>query len=126
MRTSKRARDLAQRAFDYIHEHPEKHVQNWFFKNKNSGAIISPEPDPEDCGTTMCVGGTVAWLHYGDNVHEEVNARGGIEVEAARLLGLNLRERDALFYDMNEERAVQKLKKIIVGEPFSEQDLYRD
>lgn len=111
-------RAMAQGVLDYIHEHPEDHNQRVFFS------------DPEGCGTSMCIAGTTIALidselaerlraEYWHPVNGDVGAYSAgwhIENAAARALGLSKPESVFVFYDFDNESAVQKLKSIVVGE----------
>jgi hypothetical protein len=109
MQSTEQTRARAQEVLDYIHEHPERHDQNHWIK----------DPDSTGCGTSMCVAGTATWLEHGSKaIHLDS------EIEASKLFGLSYWECQVLFYDMDKERAVQKLKKVVVGEEFSKEDFY--
>lgn len=65
-------------AIAYIEEHPEEHDQSYWFQKK-------------DCGTAMCLAGTIAWLdgwrpvwagHPEDEDHEASTVeRGGVRAD---------------------------------------------
>lgn len=101
----------AQDILDKIHEHPEQHNQNVWGERT-------------DCGTTLCVAGWSVvlkgqdqWLTYtepdGSKTEELVCAT---YEKAQYNLGLTSDEAINLFYNSENEEAVQKLKHIIVGE----------
>lgn len=106
MFTTEETRATAQAVLDYIHEHPEKHNQLDFF-------------GVNGCGTTMCIAGTVLFLEYGVSTSNQAGAisTGSYSDMAGPLLGLeNDDETDWLFYEMDNELAIQKLKHLVVGE----------
>jgi hypothetical protein len=125
MESTEETRRLAQDVFDYIQENPEKHDQEHYF--------YQPEKSTGFCGTTMCVAGTAMAIRYNFDyraIHKAMEAKladtGRVTSYcrmAGELLGLDVTEQDALFYEMNEELALQKLKKVIVGEPFAQDEL---
>jgi hypothetical protein len=104
---------MAQAVLDYIHEHPEDHDQATFWR-------------PTDCGTSMCIAGTALNIAYGvtcvndffDIVNPEpTNEVIGISDAAGRLLGLeNPAEHDLIFYEYNNEAAIQQLKHLVTGD----------
>jgi len=117
MQSTEATRALAQRVLDFIHEHPEHHDQ---------GSIDMNGPQ---CGTTMCIAGTAAWLTWGDKSGDIIYTGTGAPVgliKVGSLLGLSHNEAEDLFFNTSDnEKAVQKLKHIIVGEPFElNVDLY--
>lgn len=108
MFTNESTRVLAQGVLDYINEHPEQHDQGVFFASGYT------------CGTTMCVGGTAIFLAYGisdkASFYDKYPYSSYSDV-AGPLLGFeNIEESDILFYEMNENAAVEKLKFLIVGD----------
>lgn len=111
MRSTETRRALAESVLNYIAEHPEKHDQSSFFSG-----------DPNECGTTMCIAGTAAFL----NAQATLNwASGNTEEKAQRLLGLNTAEKEALFFEMDNGIALTRLKKVAIGEEFSDDDFIR-
>jgi hypothetical protein len=111
MKSTEQTRALAQQVLDFIHDNPERHDQeSW-----NDGPL-----DQNGCGTAMCIAGTANALFHGVDA---INYIAG--VEAVKLLGLD-HEASVIFYEMDNDRAIQKLKKIIVGEEFSKEDFYTD
>ncbi len=111
MHSTPQTRAHAQDVLDYITAHPEKHNQSKFTY------LVDRETG---CGTTMCVAGTSNWLMHGKEAMNFLD-----QDEAIEFLGLGYDEAEVLFYEMSEERAVQKLKKIVVGEEFSKEDFFR-
>lgn len=109
MKVTEQSKLYARKALKYIEKHPEQHDQeNWFIGS------------PGHCGTTMCVAGTVNFLRNGANA-----IPGDSGPVARRILGLTLGESEAVFMEMDEERAKAKLAKIAAGEQFVEADYYR-
>lgn len=110
MISTEETKQMANDVLAYIEAHPESHDQRFFILN----------PQENGCGTTMCVAGTAAWLKYGKGVDDV-----SVEFEARRLLGLSQGEADVLFYEMSNERALAKLQKVALGEPFTVEDYER-
>jgi hypothetical protein len=99
--------ELFQKIYDQISQHPETHDQGDF------------ESRPPGCGTTRCVAGWAIALHCGVN---SIYSRPGLPlagretssgylsptaVEAADLLGLTDRQAVELFYNFENEEAVE-------------------
>lgn len=114
MESTEATRARAQAVLDYIVMHPEQHSQEtWCTDFEN----------PTSCGTTMCIAGTTLFLedprmlvsrhHRGNATYSEA---------ASDLLGLNEEEGDAIFYDMNNQRALDKLIKVANGKEFDKDD----
>lgn len=118
MESTEETRALAQKTLDYIHSNPEGHDQRDFF----------PDADATtgSCGTTMCIAGTALAIKHNFNFNRirEVAIYHPRSYEGAGgdALGLNEDEAQAIFYDMDNERALQKLKKVVVGEGFTDED----
>lgn len=109
MKSTPETRAMAEAVLEYLSKYPEKHNQvHWNFNADNTG-----------CGTTMCIGGTAAWLAYG---RSSINMN--IELEARNLLGLSEAEAEVLFFELDEGRALDKLKKVAIGEEFTSSDFY--
>lgn len=114
MESTEETRARAQAVLDYIHDNPERHEQGDWCSTKDS-------PD-NMCGTTMCIAGTALFLHHG-SLQWYFDGMGNFSERAGELLGLDWIERDVLFYQMNNEKAVQLLKKVVVGEDFSPEEM---
>lgn len=99
--------EMFQKIYDQITQHPDTHDQGTF----------------EDCGTSRCIAGWAVALRYGvadttiysgevpDREDEEVEGVGylsGTAVIARNILGLTGEQAYDLFYDLNDERAVEK------------------
>lgn len=114
MKTNKKIREHALEVYEYILKNPEHHSQKNFFSGPDVATV--------SCGTTMCVAGTSQFLAYGNfQTARDSNSSGE---ESALRLGLETeREVNALFYEMNEEAALAKLRKIVLGKSFSKKDL---
>lgn len=123
-------RERAEAVFNFINTHPDVHDQDYYVSDGPDAhdlTIESLTPESEDfCGTTMCIAGTAAFLQAGSmkGVQDLVNQYDDWGECGADLLGLDHREADAIFNDMDETRALQKLKKVVVGEPLNDADLY--
>lgn len=111
MQSTPETRAHAQEILDYIHANPEKHDQAYFFTG-----------NPNMCGTTMCIAGTSVFLKNAKTFDDM--PMGAFADKAAANLGLSMAESEVVFFEMDEERAIQKLKKVVVGEEFSKEDFY--
>ena len=110
MKVTEKTKLFARKALKYIEQHPEQHNQQTWIRGDKPG----------HCGTTMCVAGTVNFLKNGlDAIHK------GSHSEGRLALGLSSGEAEVLFYEMDEERAVNKLRKVASGEQFTEEDFCR-
>ena len=99
-------RKMAQDVLDFIEANPEMHNQSHFF-SENA------------CGTTMCVAGTAAHLKFGWNSEDDGNA----EIAAQGLLGFDdFEESELVFYEMDKQRALNKVRKMAAGIPFEGDD----
>lgn len=110
MKVTPETQALAQNILDFIHEYPEKHSQETFFGDRG-------------CGTTMCIAGTALYLTYGISTLQEFSGSelydldDSISGSAGELLGLETsHEIDHIFYEMNPEEAIQKLKHLVTGD----------
>jgi len=121
MFSNESTRETAQRVLDFINANPAVHRQTTYF-----GDRVNTE---NYCGTTMCVAGTALYVEYGINSpmsfyeHPVFGRRGNDHTGnsyakvAGPLLGFeNADESDAIFYEMDNERAVQKLKHLVTGD----------
>jgi len=110
MKVTDETKRFARKTLKWLRNHPENHDQGNFI----SGRL----DEPNLCGTTMCVAGTVVYLKYGldaKKIRRYVN-------EGRAALGLSLGEAEVLFYEMDEGRALAKLEKVANGEQFTEED----
>lgn len=109
MFTNEETRRIANNVYEHIMANPEKHDQENFW-NQN------------DCGTTMCVAGWTLFLEEGIKSSLGYYARYDSEYcdiseTAGTLLGFDdYEESEWLFYEFDNEAAVQKLKRIAVGD----------
>lgn len=115
MKSTSETKDMATDVLAYIEQYPERHNQEHFI----DGDIKNLEKDAANCGTTMCIAGTANFIKNG-RLAVDIDS----ETEATELLGLDMGEAQTLFYEMNEDRALAKLKKIAKGEPFTYDDFY--
>jgi hypothetical protein len=114
---------MAQAVVDYIESHPDKHEQaSWFGKKftgpdgeeDNMGFAYEQTVSPTACGTTMCVAGTALWLDAG--MPDKIVIPTFPDELAAPLLGLNEEEAYALFFNMDESRALDMLRALANGD----------
>lgn len=117
MRVTEDTKKYARKALAYIEKHPEQHDQGHWIERGEAFAAL-----PGDCGTTMCVAGTVNFLKNGPL--EAYSLRHQSEYIARDLLGLSLGEVEVLFYEMDKDRALAKLRKVAAGEQFDRDDYY--
>lgn len=129
-------RAVAKQVYKYLKNNPEKHAQgSWFtkkvadakayrgYRREHVKASELEGDEPNICGTTMCIAGATTFLveglegldywTVGSNGYvnkEEV----GIE-KAREHLGLSREEAQILFYTMNNDRALAKLKDYAEG-----------
>lgn len=111
MNITPEVQDMARDVLDYINKHPDEHNQaTWV------------------CSTTMCVGGTAVVLHYGNRSLSKINRGLGFLDNnfknysdlAYPLLGFEHKNESCwLFYEMDNEAAIQKLKLIAAGDTFA-------
>lgn len=114
-------RERAQVIYDYLVAHPEEHSQ------QNYGKKTA-------CGTTMCIAGNAIITFRPDLVEWEMldsgvkvlkgwfDAEGDIDNIAGELLGLGLEEQHELFYEMDNERALEQLKRVANGQDLEVQN----
>lgn len=117
MITNDEIRAHATEILDTITSNPERHKQATFWNP------FIDAPGPDDCGTSACIAGWSLYLKKQvrfngpvpriiSNLGEESFGR-----LAAKNLGLTtVEEADALFYEMNEAVAVEKLRYLSKGE----------
>lgn len=129
MKSTERTRQTAQNVLDWIHDNPQQHNQE----------LVHSQLGSDTCGTTMCIAGNLLAQKYGlqtghdfrrwwdDNGYEQVQIPGFKDRHAyawvrtaGQELGLTQDEAWDLFYTLDNEDAVQKLKHIVVGEPWDE------
>ncbi len=102
MISTEETRALATKIWDQIAEHPETHDQSSW---------------EDECGTTKCIAGWAA--HFSPNSNH-LNI--GYFAHGQEVLGLGHLEASSLFYHADDERAVQLLKHIVVGESWLDND----
>src|SRR3982751_4566534 len=123
----------AQAALDYLTEHPEKHNQaSWVdapwslpadisefetIFTEDGYQTVTPAEVVNLCDTTMCVAGTVQFLHRG-----WVNGRTA-PIDGAAYLGLDGAQAHFLFYDATNEEAIDGLTAIAQGDPWKFNDV---
>lgn len=98
-------RELFKKIYDQITTDPKSHDQMSWTEFAIDGSSYSnefaPQQNPEDCGTTRCVGGWA--LHFcnpGQSIFKTIqDLTGGMYIEkaAAQVLGLEADEAGALF-----------------------------
>lgn len=113
MYSTEETRAHAQEVLDYLLGHPEEHNQGGFFSYANH------------CGTSMCIAGCSSYISNEQDVvlTNWVTDHAG---KAQKSLGLNRVEAQALFFEMNEARALSKLVNITHGKEFSVEDYMTD
>lgn len=97
---------IAQQVVDFIIANPEKHSQESWFANTQ-------------CGTTMCIAGTVAMFELDVHSITEFKWRtndSSIFHFAAIRLGLNGDEANYLFYNMDNDVAFNAINAIAQGD----------
>jgi hypothetical protein len=112
-------RAVAQRALDYIAEHPKQHRQaNWVGVD-GVYAGWSGIGDFNMCDTTMCIAGTVVYNEEGFDGIKRMLRRDihsdWIGVGAA-YLGLDRGEAEAIFIYQDEEKVINQLRAIAEGD----------
>lgn len=113
MKVTNESKALANAILDFLERHPEKHNQDVFIDGKD---------EEIGCGTSMCVAGTAHWLLKGDKAFND--PRTSLDV-ATKALGLSYGERSVLFYEFDNERALNKLRKVAEGVEFDREDYYK-
>lgn len=110
MFTNETTRANAQAVLDFITENPGLHDQLSYFR-------ATP------CGTAMCIAGAALHLEYGVSgymdvlSHDKIDSGLNLTMVAAPLLGLETDEEiDSIFYQYDNEKAIEKLKHIVVGD----------
>lgn len=119
----------AQVVYDYFIMNPGKHSQDdWVADSDGSMPVASKVAADENfCGTTMCVAGAAAWLLLPHDEFSELVRKSNQRVNAfeysehweeigAALLGLNSKEREALFYQMDDDVALDMLNAVANGD----------
>jgi hypothetical protein len=115
MKSTPETQERAMAVYDFISANPDAHNQKNYFDN--------PEGH---CGTTMCIAGTALFLEYGhkslgdfDVYRNSNHPDSSIDDIAGELLGLNMHEAMSLFFDMDNDSAMRRLKFIVAGDEFA-------
>ena len=123
MHSTPETRAMAREIADFIKSHPERHDQSsWVYVlDANEGApgaeYAEALKQPDLCNSTMCVAGTALFLEHGTEVFKKEWQMGhDFEDEGASLLGLTYEEANYLFYDTNNEEALDMVEGLAVGE----------
>lgn len=114
MKFTPEVQEHAREIIDFIHKYPEAHNQNTWVDGKRTQ---EPVFETGHCNTTMCIAGTSVLFKEG----VESLWEGGVAGKAAEYLGLRpyTLESETLFYDFDNESALQKLKLIAAGDEFA-------
>jgi hypothetical protein len=123
-----------QEVLDYLLSHPERHVQRYWgrdwkryrdfygetFEFRHCGQKY---PQADQCGTTMCIAGTVMMLagrlSYSAAGVEKLDGhaadRGEWIAAAAEELGIEFSVAEDIFLTMDNDEALHKLKELCNG-----------
>lgn len=102
--------ETARVVLNIVREFPEHHLQNFFqIEEIQRFGRYRRHATTEKCGTTRCIAG---WAQY---VHEGI-VDSHVEAKAAEYLGLNTGDSEALFFTLNEAKAVAALEYVARGE----------
>lgn len=116
---------MAQDVVDYIVENPERHNQaNWVVSVDDGTQhqvvdAIKKVKEEGVCGTTMCIAGTAIYLKYGvEGLVRAGDPRSTLHFEhvGAALLGLDDEESRALFFEMDNDKAIDATVAIANGD----------
>lgn len=95
-------RELFQKIYDQISQHPETHWQGWWETTENA------------CGTTRCVAG---WAVHFQNTEQDTYStccdlgyNGNHEIAGRELLGLTNEEAYELFYMTTDAQAAEQVE----------------
>lgn len=122
MHSTPETRAAAQGVADYIEAHPEQHNQSaWVQVFDQEGNELDTEDysleDLNVCKTTMCVAGTAAFQRDGKQIFTDQWQRTHTWMdEGMKILGLRFDEANSLFYDTDNEEALDVVKGLAVGE----------
>jgi len=123
MHSTPETRARADAVVEYIKAHPERHNQsNWaeILDEQIEDMIDEPGGNVNDipmCKTTMCVAGTAAWQKHGNVIFtQNWQDRHDWMKEGMALLGLSYAEANYLFYDTDNEEALDIVEGLAVGE----------
>lgn len=97
--------ELAERARDFITRYPERHDQGTWW----SDADLDPS---KHCGTTACIAGWVI-VAQGRTLAELIDATMDPAWEAQEALGLDDDEAADLFYNFDNESALERFDELI-------------
>lgn len=119
MRSTEETRAVAQRVLDSIAKNPEMHRQNHFGRKT-------------ECGTTMCIAGwtisnerpdLIDWQYSGSELYMFLDATvtefRDLEEAAGELLGLDRDGSFELFFEMEDERAIEIVTNIAEGKAYN-------
>ncbi|HEY5446664.1 MAG TPA: hypothetical protein VIJ87_19810 [Pyrinomonadaceae bacterium] len=122
MDVTENTKRVAQQALDYLRMYPERHDQNNFVSWEDASVedLRHFTGQVNLCDTTMCVAGTVQWQQEGQIVLSAV------DYAAGDYLGLDRYEWSSLFYDTNNEQAIDMLTAIANGDADKFHDLRRE
>ena len=125
MNTITDAQMQAQAVLNVIQNHPERHDQaNW--------------GEHTDCGTTMCVAGHIAYMNgvadfrevleepYRTILYMKPEIHMDFDDYAGDKLNLPEWDRELLFYDCNEDQAIEALEYIAAGKEIDWETIMED
>lgn len=102
--------ETARVVLNIVKEFPQHHLQNFFeigeaarWPGRAGGKIA------EKCGTTRCIAGWTQYVHDGIVNHD-------VEAKAAEYLALDTENSEALFFTMNEAKAIDALGYVARGD----------
>lgn len=123
MQVTEETKALAQQISDYFLVYPERHEQDtWVWLGDNDGETylrVEEELTEQNvCNTTMCIAGSAVFMTRSLDEFKKfhANAAHTYDNEAGKLLGLNLREGQWLFYETNNEEALDAVRAIANGD----------
>lgn len=101
--------ETARVVLNIVKEFPQHHLQNFFqIEEIQRFGRYRRYTTPDKCGTTRCIAG---WAQY---VHEGI-VDSSVEAKAALFLGLDGEDSEALFFTLNEAKAVAALEYVARG-----------
>lgn len=101
--------ETARVVLNIVKEFPQHHLQNFFeIEEIQRFGRYRRHTTPDKCGTTRCIAG---WAQY---VHEGI-VDSSVEAKAALFLGLDGEDSEALFFTLNEAKAVAALGYVARG-----------
>lgn len=113
--------ETARVVLNIVREFPQHHLQNFFqIEEIQRFGRYRRHTTPDKCGTTRCIAG---WAQY---VHEGI-VNSDVEAKAALFLGLDGEDSEALFFTMEEDKAVAALCYVADGRRIDWEELeFRD